>query len=176
MKGQINELNIANYLFKLYGPKWDAMYDVLTAEYNPLENYSMHEVEHTDDVKDESSTGTVDTTNSSSSQETSETNSLTQDTVYAFNSEDASSDKDSDTGTGSNASSSASSTVDSDTTDTYTTDNDLDRELTRAGNIGVTTSQMMIEQELKVRQNIVLNTIKDDITYVMTIPYYGGKY
>lgn len=212
VKGKLSELQIANFLKAQFLDKWNKLYDALTAEYNPLHNYDMHEIEHTDDVKDEdtttsgtgSRTGSVttedDTTTSNTTTETLNTSVVIADDstdthdVYAFNSESYShAAKDTNeadrttttTGTNTNADSGSSST-DTSTTSTesttssgtvgYTTDNDKDRELTRSGNIGVTTSQQLLEAELKLRQNIVLDTIKDDIIATLTIPYYGGKY
>ena len=196
VKGQISELNIANYLYKMYGDKWDKMYDVMTEEYNPIHNYKMHQTEHIDDVRDENNTndgqsnitiegdGTTSRTGSSE-RDISNTASNSSD-VYAFNSENASHDSSgSNSATTSDDVSSSDSatshdeevtTTSNSNVGTFTADNDRDSELSREGNIGVTTSQQLIEAELEVRRHIILDVIRDDITYVMTLPYYGGKY
>lgn len=46
------------------------------------------------------------------------------------------------------------------------------RDLSRSGNIGVTTSQQMISSELELRRNIVLNDIFNDIDKVLCLKIY----
>ena len=50
--------------------------------------------------------------------------------------------------------------------------NDNVRELTRKGNIGVTTSQQMIESELKLREYNFIETIYTDIDEVLVLKIY----
>ena len=56
--------------------------------------------------------------------------------------------------------------------------NDVDKEtgsrtLTRSGNIGVTTSQQMLESEMKIRALYNMTTIiYNDVDSVLTIPLY----
>lgn len=212
VKGLMTEPQIASYLVALFGDKWNKMYDAMTAEYNPLNNYKMHEEEHRDDVKDESTEtegsssnasteigsssteGSNDVTETLNTTVTGTNDVTTEDMVYAFNSgspSDASKqvvDGDSSTTTeGSNSNSEESSSSSNsrseirgnssnENTKNYTTDNDFDRELDREGNIGVTTSQKLLQEELELRKNIILDTVRDDIINVMTLPYYGGKY
>lgn len=47
--------------------------------------------------------------------------------------------------------------------------------LTRSGNIGVTTSQQMIESEISLRKLDIINIIYEDIDKVITIPYYSNR-
>lgn len=47
--------------------------------------------------------------------------------------------------------------------------------LTRSGNIGVTTSQQMIESEISLRKLDIINMIYQDIDKVITIPYYSNR-
>lgn len=47
--------------------------------------------------------------------------------------------------------------------------------LTRRGNIGVTTSQQMIESEISLRKLNIINMIYEDIDKVITIPYYSNR-
>jgi hypothetical protein len=46
------------------------------------------------------------------------------------------------------------------------------RDLSRSGNIGVTTSQQMISSELELRRNIILNDIFNDIDKVLCLKIY----
>lgn len=50
--------------------------------------------------------------------------------------------------------------------------NDNVRELTRKGNIGVTTSQQMIESELELREYNFIETIYSDIDSILTLKIY----
>lgn len=47
--------------------------------------------------------------------------------------------------------------------------------LTRSGNIGVTTSQQMIESEISLRKLDIISMIYEDIDKVITIPYYSNR-
>lgn len=47
--------------------------------------------------------------------------------------------------------------------------------LTRSGNIGVTTSQQMIESEISLRKLDIIKMIYFDIDKVITIPYYNNR-
>ncbi|MBR6518028.1 MAG: hypothetical protein IKT40_14440 [Bacilli bacterium] len=48
------------------------------------------------------------------------------------------------------------------------------RKLTRSGNIGVTTSQQMIESEIELRRYNILNQIYTDMDTILTLSYLGG--
>lgn len=50
--------------------------------------------------------------------------------------------------------------------------NDNNRELTRSGNIGVTTSQQMLESEIKLRQYNFINQVMNDIDTIMCLKKY----
>lgn len=143
--------------------KW---FDALDIEYNPLENYDRQEEWHEDivddgsttfsDEKSSSNTEVVDDDATTSS--TSDTDNTTTNTVSAF---DSSSYLDHDKSVSDTSiTDSGSSTDDRTTTTTYseesensgtnTNDRDLDHEGRIHGNIGVTTSQQMLEAELKI--------------------------
>lgn len=53
-----------------------------------------------------------------------------------------------------------------DITDTKT------HELTRSGNVGVTTTQQMMEQEIAFRRNLFFEMVFSDIDHILTIPIY----
>ena len=58
---------------------------------------------------------------------------------------------------------------------TSTTEGDKDdnyRELTRSGNIGVTTSAQLLEGELEVRKNIFIDIVMNDIDTIMCLKLY----
>ena len=49
---------------------------------------------------------------------------------------------------------------------------DNHRKLTRSGNIGVTTSQQMLESELEIRKNIFIENVMNDIDSIMCLKIY----
>ena len=116
-----------------WAPNFLAWIRVMEEEYNPIENYDRQETYH-EDISDEGST-TLDS-------DTTDTN-----TVSAY---DSSSLQPHDKNTG---------TVDN--TTTLDNDRDIDHTGRIHGNIGVTTSQQMIESELKLRYNNIYNMIAD---------------
>lgn len=127
-------------IIERYKDKWNRLYDsLITQQYNPIENYSMEESEKTkvanvDSVKTNSSdSGTSNTTNDN----------------YGFNSITA------QPATKSTTSNSTTSTNNVDGTKTT----DSDKTLTRKGNIGVTTSQQMLESEVILRNKYLFQDI-----------------
>lgn len=133
--------------------KWDRLYEVLvSAEYNPIENYSMVEVE-TPDLEDHRVTKVdQDLTNETDLND------------YGFNSQDpvpTSHNVNKITGSGDN------NKTDEVVNRTGT------RTLTRSGNIGVTTSQQMVQSsvDLYTKTNFI-NIIFDDIDSVLCLSIY----
>ena len=58
------------------------------------------------------------------------------------------------------------------TTDDFDGQKDTTRELTRSGNIGVTTSQMMAESEIRLRQWLFYQEVFKDIDNILTLSIY----
>lgn len=141
-------------IIERYKDKWNRLYNTLiTQQYNPIENYSMEESEklklaNVDSVKTNSSdSGTVNTTNDN----------------YGFNSNTA------QPATKSTATTSATSTNNVDGTKTT----DSDKTLTRKGNIGVTTSQQMLESEVILRNKYLFqDIIFKDLDNILMLDIY----
>ena len=164
---------LANSLFVLYGVKWEKLYNTLSFEYNPIENYRMVEEESTT-ITD---SGTIDRDGSNSRTDSGTidndgTQSDIIDKTYGFNSSSA---VNADTST---------NTVDStithdltfgetiDETETHDLTLQNDRELTRSGNIGVTTSQQMITSERELWNWNFFNTVFEDIDSIICLDIY----
>ena len=153
-------------LWDIFGANWTARWNVLAAEYEPLENYSMLE-ELTDD--DTTVTHGKTTTRTGSVEMTPEAVMTVESSVAACDSSAYSPDaKTVSTPTGSNT------TEYNDLTDTEggTTGTTHSYELTRSGNIGTVTAQDMLLQELEVRKYNFYTSIFEDIDSVFTIPVY----
>ena len=123
---------------------WNKLADAMFSAYNPINNY---------DMKENRSTLLEEVTNTE--------NEETVKNKYAgFNADEM---KDV----------SESSTDGSIDTTKTTTGGKTNNELTRSGNIGVTTSQQMIESEYNLRKKNLLNLIYRDIDSILFIDYYN---
>lgn len=186
---------IANILYTRYGVQWDKLYKVLSAEYNPIENYSMTEEETPDITRTETPNITrVETPNINKSTTTSEksdysvtTQANSKNDVYGFNSPSAvPNDVTTDTSTVTTRGDKDSNVVYEDTEETGTrteteTGTRTEREtgsrtLTRSGNIGVTTSQQMLESEIKLWEWNFYESVFKNVDSVLTIQIYRRCY
>lgn len=155
----------ANMALALWKKKWTALWDVANAEYDPIENYRMKEHEETVPTGTESTTDAMTGTDTTRTQGTA-ANNETANAVYGFNSTDpvpasVSSQK---------SDFSAGTTFGHTNTETKTFTNRKDtRDLTRSGNIGVTTSQQMLQSSIELaRWNFWLQVFEDlDATFCL---------
>lgn len=167
--GQIDITNLGQLAILIHDrfiDNWTKRWNALQAEYNPLENYSMME-ELTDD--DTTVIHGKTTTRTGSVEMTPEAVMTVESSVYAYDSGSPSPDaKTVSTPTGSNT------TEYDDLTDTEggTTKTEHGYEKTRSGNIGVTTSQQMLQAELEIRTYDYYLSVFEDMDKVLTIPVY----
>ena len=151
--------SLAPLIYQRFGAKWKKIYDALMQEYNPLENYSMEEIRTPDLTFEE-------TQNESSNIETERETSAS--TSYkGFNANDpvlVSKTDGNENATTSGAK--LDNEISKETTHTGT------ETLTRAGNIGVTTSQQMLESEFKVRQYDFYKMMYNDIDSLLCLSVY----
>lgn len=192
-----NWLRLAQAFYSDYNP-----IENYSMEEERTPNLTTTEVENEQSSKDNSlvNTGTTKNTgtikNDSSSQSTANNSENTSNThlVSPFNSpsEYVNNDKNDIVVSSDNTINNTGSTTQTDDTtkmDNYTTtgteSNNVDtnrtikatgtEKLTRSGNIGVTTSQQMIESEISLRKLDIINMIYEDIDKVITIPYYDNR-
>lgn len=147
---------IAMAMVATYGTNWSKMWDTLSFQYNPIENYSMTETEDTTSTD----TGTVATDNNTESS----SNQTNANSVYGFNSAEG---VGSDTQTGS-----GKTTVAGTETEMRNLGSTAKRELKRSGNIGVTTSQQMIESERQLWEWYFYDIVFADIDKMLTLQIY----
>ena len=151
--------DLAKIIYNRFANKWKKIYDALMTEYNPLENYNMEE-ERTPDLTFE------DTENVNSeiitNRETSASNKykgFNADTPVIVNET---------SGTDDTTTSGASENNERQKTTTHTGTETL----TRSGNIGVTTSQAMLQAELEVRKNDFYKMMYNDIDSLLCLSIY----
>lgn len=189
---------LSTSILAVYGVNWGKQWETMSFEYDPIENYSMREEMTNDRIVDEygktrTRTDNLQHTKTGTEQDGTDltdttTPNLTTNTsngVYGFNSDsEVRTDSQSHTATGTNTNTrTGTDTRTYNTTDADTgtqTDNDGGSDirtrnytLTRSGNIGVTTSQQMIESERALWMwNFFRNVVFPDIDRVLTIQVY----
>lgn len=163
-----NKITIAQAIFSIYIKNWNALYKTLSLEYNPIENYSMTETENVQD----SHKGTTesDATDTDTNTETTIVNDTANNQLWGFNSTDSvNSDKQvGDTTRNMDGTRNATHK----NTDTETKDITSDRTLKRSGNIGVTTSQQMIESERQLWLWNFFESVFSDIDKILVLKIY----
>ena len=176
--------NRAKLLAAMFAQKWKRLWDIYALEYNLLDAYKVIESGHRKTVKEGSvtddygrkvieagtDTGTVNTTGNDTINST--------DSLFGFNSADA---VPSDTGTETNNSSSLetrnlanSRNITNSGQDKSTTANEDNEEYgyTKTGNIGYTSPQELIKQDIEIWSNPYFNMVFDDIDMFMTVSVY----
>lgn len=163
-----NKIIIAQAIYTIYIKNWNALYKTLSLEYNPIENYSMTETENVQDTHK----GTIESNgnNTDTYTETTLVNDTSNNQLWGFNSTDS---VNSDKQTG-DTTRDVESTMDSThkNTDRETKDITSDRTLKRSGNIGVTTSQQMIESERQLWLWNFFESVFSDIDKILVLKIY----
>ena len=147
LSGTVNGI-MASTIVARYGKKWSKLWDTLTAQYNPTHNYDMTE------------TGTDDTTNSGNDVQQSRQKTGGQGNLYAFNSRSPVPA----TYTGGTG---AGETVTEHGHKVNTT-----HTLTRSGNIGVTTTQQMLQSERDLWMWDYIAVVFADVDSVLACAVY----
>ena len=155
---------LAGIIYTMFGDKWSKLWDAFNTEYNPIENYSMTEHEERDDITTREGSDTLTMTGT----DTDALTGATENGVSAFNSSDYSDNTKNEQTTTNTETRNMTDTTTHDTTDTL----DGERTLTRSGNIGVTTSQQMLQSEIELRKWLYFNSVFNDIDTILTLSIY----
>lgn len=156
-----------------YRNKWLRLYHLLELEYNPIENYSMIETETPSITKTHTPTNyKVTDTRTVQSEVVTETDG-TQD-IYGFNTSGTPVPSDSNH-TSVTTSADPETNIETNTREesgTYSETETGQRQLTRSGNIGVTTNQQMMKSEVDLWQWNFFETMFSDVDEILTAPVY----
>lgn len=173
---------LAGIIYTMFGDKWSKLWDAFNTEYNPLNNYDMVETETpaetTHTITPAETTETI--TPAETTMETKPAKVVTENEISAFNSsgyEDSAkttaagdvNDKGTDVFTV-DESGVNKIEVDAAGTDVFTVQNE--RTLTRSGNIGVTSSQQLLQSEIELRKWLYFNSVFNDIDTILTLSIY----
>lgn len=171
---------LCNQIAMRFGDSWDHIYDVLQAEYNPLENYNMKEEVKPDtyDQEDIPAGWNKQTTREvNQNVSVSDSGSHSQTDVWGFNSSAAV--------PSAKVTNDKTVTTSGDAEDNYETVTETEVtgrkklhkgtvETERSGNIGVTTSQQMAQAEIDLRiKNHMEDIIFRDVDQVLTTEGYA---
>lgn len=174
---------LASLAFNMFGPYWVKQWATMSLEYDPIENYRMVE-EMTDDETvteyGKTNTRTDDLTHTKEGTETDTPTLVTKNEngVFGFNSSEP---VPSDEQTSMNVSGTDEVEYDLTEKDSGTVKDELSGEdtqtrnyhLERSGNIGVTTSQQMIESERNLwKWNFFMDIVFPDLDKVLTTQVY----
>lgn len=149
---------LAGIIWSMFGTAWTKKYNALTTTYKPLENYNMTEREN-NSIVDDSLTRVTGAAADNSTTTTSSHD------VYGYNSSTATPSE----------SDSATTSTDTDMSTDYDNTRTITRGLSRSGNIGVTTSQQMLESELQLRAYRFFEEVYKDVDSIVSIPIYDGE-
>lgn len=179
-----NRAIIAGIIYNVYNAKWVRLWDTYKVEYNPISNYDMTETESVerDVITSNSDTGSVthtgtDTVTNTGTVGTSSQGSTESD-VYGFNSSVASNDRDTSTIASATQTNNTTETDTQNLTETRnltnggTSDENVIRNLERSGNIGVTTTQQMLNSEIELWQWNFYKSVVDDIDSILCMVIY----
>lgn len=159
---------LCDVAWMMYNKRWARLWEILTAEFNPIENYSMTDTHTFEHGKIETNSGT-DTTRRTGTDTVTHTGS-NENEVSAFNSS-----------TYEDAAKVTQNTTDLDTRNMndalehghVITNSGVDTErTTRSGNIGVTTSQQMAQSSIDLWKWNYFYDIFRDIDSIFTITTY----
>lgn len=162
-----NELTIAetvNFVTEIYNDNFTRKVNALTIEYKPLENYDSTETEETSNNLTQNTNTTVNSTTT-----TNNTSSSTEENVSKISPYDSENFNNNTSDSGSVSGTGETTTTDENKNNlTNTETGKTSRTMTRHGNIGVTTSQQMLESELNLRKfNIIDDYLKLISDYIL---------
>lgn len=169
--GQLSDTSfntLCDVAWMMFNKRWARLWEILTAEFNPIENYSMTDTHTFEHGKVETNTGT-DTTRRTGTDTVTHTGD-NENEVSAFNSD-----------TYQDAAKVTQTTTDLDTRNMndalehghVITNSGVDTErTTRSGNIGVTTSQQMAQSSIDLWKWNYFYDIFRDVDSIFTITTY----
>ncbi len=163
---------LARSIADLYSNKWQRLWDVRNADYEPLENYNM--TEHGEDKTRGNSTTKTDGLQTTVSDSQSESSAEATDNRgrYGFASAAPVDTDAAGTQSGSNGKTHGEGTVTDDTTVTVEEGRGTEHDLTRNGNIGIRSSQELLTQEIELWQWQFFETVFNDIDKVIALSVY----
>lgn len=171
-----NRLKVARIVADMFYKNWEKLYATLNLEYNPIENYRMIEREGKNGVTHNSESGTTTATENATENGngTQSTVGNIENDVFGFNSDTSVGNNNSNSDSNSDTTYNKENSSNSNSSHATQSNGDMNenRELERSGNIGVTTSQQMIESERNLWNWNFIEQVMKDIDSVLVCSLY----
>ena len=156
--------SIISNLSEIYNNEYTTKVSLLLTDYNPIENYNSSETETTT-TENATTTGNENTTTTTTNS-TTENSGDTTNKVSPYDSENFNNDN--NTTTTNTTTGNATDTTTINDTGNMSSNGTSSRTLTRKGNIGVTTTQQMIESEYELRaKNLVFEFLEKVSKFIL---------
>ena len=156
--------SIISNLSEIYNNEYTTKVRLLLMEYNPIENYNSSETETTS--SENTTTSGNENTTTTTTNSTSENSGETTNKVSPYDNENFNNDN--NTTTTNTTSDNATDTTTINDTGNMSSNGKSSRTLTRKGNIGVTTTQQMIESEYELRaKNLVFEFLEKVSKFIL---------
>ena len=156
--------SIISNLAEIYNNEYTIKVKMLLLEYNPIENYNSSETE-TSTSENSTTTGNENTTTTTTNS-TTENSGETTNKVSPYDSENFNNDN--NTTTTNTTTGNATDTTTINDSGNMSSNGTSSRTLTRKGNIGVTTTQQMIESEYELRaKNLVFEFLEKVSKFIL---------
>ena len=156
--------SIISNISEIYNNEYTTKVGLLLMDYNPIENYNSSETESTtsENTTTSGSENTTTTTTNSTTENTGETTNK----LSPYDSENFSNDNNSNSSNSSTVNGTDSTSISD--SGNISSNGSLTRTLTRKGNIGVTTTQQMIESEYELRtKNLVFEFLEKVSKFIL---------
>ena len=156
--------SIISNLSEIYNNEYTTKVGLLLTDYNPIENYNSSETETS--TNETTTTSGNENTTTTTTNSTTENNGETTNKVSPYDSENFSNDNNSNSSNTSSVNGTDSTTISD--SGNISSNGKLTRTLTRKGNIGVTTTQQMIESEYELRaKNLVFEFLEKVSKFIL---------
>ena len=156
--------SIISNLSEIYNNEYTTKVGLLLMDYNPIENYNSTETEST--TSENTTTSGNENTTTTTTNSTTENSGDTTNKVSPYDSENFNNDN--NTTTTNTTTDNATDTTTINDSGNISSNGTLTRTLTRKGNIGVTTTQQMIESEYELRaKNLVIEFLEKVSKFIL---------
>lgn len=156
--------SIISNLAEIYNNEYTTKVGLLLMDYNPIENYNSSETETT--TSENTTTSGNENTTTTTTNSTTENSGETTNKVSPYDSENFNNDN--NTTTTNTTTGNATDTTSINDSGNMSSNGTSSRTLTRKGNIGVTTTQQMIESEYELRaKNLVFEFLEKVSKFIL---------
>lgn len=177
--GKLSEENrdkLVTAVWNRYGKNWTALYQTTIAEYNPIENYNMRELSKLSDtvINEYGKTNTISNSREANNNTSLNMENTTEDAYSGFNTTtplptDSNKSNSESFGTGHETSTDSTTSTDGGADETI---KNIMSDVQRSGNIGVTTSQQLLQSERELWLWNFADSMFADVDTMLTLAVF----